>query len=76
MESSIDAKPKIKKVKPKQLISSIILPTIPDRQYNTIQTISDKIIKLKKLLFRTIKEVITSQKDKFAKDNQVNIKKT
>lgn len=75
IDSSIDASPNIKKVKPKQLISSIVLPTIPAKKYKTIQTISDKTIKLKKLLFKIINDVITNQKDKLANDNQVNIKK-
>lgn len=75
IESSMDASPSIRKVKPKQLISSITLPTIPDKQYNTIQIISDKTIKLKKLLFKTINEVKTNQNDKLQKDNQVNTKK-
>jgi hypothetical protein len=72
MHNSIDARPRIKKVRPKHPASSTVVPTIPASPYSPTQTISAKISKLKRLVETRAKERRAAQKVRFAKVSQVN----
>jgi hypothetical protein len=70
--SSIDANPKIKKLKEKQVTSSIIEPTILARLNSTTQTISDNKIKKKRLTGASKKLKKLNQKHIAVNNNQLN----
>ena len=72
-QSSMEARPRIKKVREKHPASSKVVPTTPARVYKVIHTSSASKTRLKRLAEVNRKEKKDAQKIMLTKASQVNI---